>query len=119
MTPPPKDDDVERRRGTALENHAQTIISIIITGLIVWIGSTVSTLATDFASLNSAFEVQISELKEDNKEIKVQMHALRTVVDQATRDRFTGQDASRIHGEIYSTLKRHDERIIKLEGFHR
>lgn len=86
--------------GSALERHAQTIIGVVVAGLLGWVGVTVQDLTTTVARM----EEKIIGL---NRQIEI--------LQSQTRDRYTKQDAERDLGIVRQTLEDHGDRIKQLE----
>lgn len=85
---------------TALERHAQTLIGIIIAGVLGWVGLTVQSLTTTVARM----EEKIAGLE---RQIDI--------LQSSTRDRYTRQDAARDLDLVRKVLDDHGERIKQLE----
>jgi hypothetical protein len=52
-------DQEERRQGTAIERHIQTILAVVVTSILLWVGSTVSASREEIVRLQE----QVSALQ--------------------------------------------------------
>jgi len=53
------EDQEERRQGTAIERHIQTILAVVVTSILLWVGSTVSASREEIVRLQE----QVSALQ--------------------------------------------------------
>lgn len=94
---PQKEEIVEKPNGSVMERHAQTIIVVIITGLLSWVGYSVADMKTTVA------------------EMKIQMSYLQTQMQAGVDDRFRGTDWRREKERLDERAAGYAQRITDLE----
>lgn len=96
--------DQPQSQPSALERHAQTLIGVIITGLIFWMGVTIQNQSTTLAGMRAELNGMQAQL---------------TLYSQQTQDRYTAARAVadfQVRDQALSDLR---DRVRELEQEHR
>ena len=70
---------------TQMERHLQTIIVLILTGLLVWVGTTVQQTQVEVAKLSVELQGVNSELIRDDKEMSACEMRMEVIEEQLTQ----------------------------------
>lgn len=97
-------DGEDRRRGSIFERHAQTGLSVIVTMLVAWMGSSLIDLGKEQAKAN----VQLTQVVKDVSSLQVQ-------TQMSNNDRYTATDARRDLATIRDQLAKLEERFERRE----
>jgi len=108
-----------RKPGSVLERHISTLMLAIIIALVSWFGKTV---LDNNQNMNEQSKVQIKSQAEMVGSINIltlEMQHLKELLEVASKDRYTGQDASRDNKIQNERCNRLEKRLQYLEDFHK
>ena len=97
----------ERRQGSAFERHLQTVVTILVAGLLTWVGLTTN---------ETSKSVAVTEVKMEMMQLS--LTSLAEKLDTATLDRYTATDARRDLGAVYRRLDQTENRMTVIESEH-
>lgn len=103
----PMTEEIFRDRRPALERHIQTLLLCVVMGLISWFGLKLTTVSDQQIATTVALENTVDSVKSMNKDLADLRNQL--------REFYLRSEAERTNNDIYNYLRRHDERLIKLE----
>jgi len=92
----------ERKPANAFEAHAQTVIQVVITAILLWVGNAVLNVRDSTIRL----EASSAQSRDDVKDIKAELAALRTQILGAT--------AAGLSAQVQ--IKELEGRVGKIEG---
>lgn len=97
----PEETHIDR---SPMERHTQTVLGVVATALLLWVGSTILT--------NSE---TLGRMDERMKGMETNVAELKVSVNQANSDRYTKHDAKVDKEQLLFMLDQMDKRVTKLE----
>ena len=79
MSPSPKldqDDDGGARSRSSLERHAQTVLQVLVTAALIWVGTSMVGLREDVVAL----KILVAQATQENVSLKAEIRELRSQV---------------------------------------
>jgi hypothetical protein len=95
-------DDHENRR-TNFEQRAQTIIQVVISGVLVWVGSSLIDFGKSLATLSATTTLTNIQTAKDISDLKLQLEAVRTQAMNATTAATAASTAATTAAAVAST----------------
>lgn len=102
-----QDKNEKRDRRPTMERHIQTFLLALVVALICWVGDRLITVSDTQIAMKASVEVagdKVAALNKDVADLRGQL-----------REFYLRSEAERTNDDIYGWLRRHDERLIKLE----
>ena len=92
-------------RPRAFERHVQSLLLVVVAGLIGWAGMSISSTASDVAAMS----VQIASLKEDLRDLRAELR-------EQVAASYPRVQADTDLGQIHGRLDDHEARLRMLES---
>ena len=108
-----------RKPGSVLERHVSTLMLAIIIALVSWFGKTV---LDNNHNMNEQSKVQIrsqAEMVGSINILSLEMRHLKALLEVASKDRYTGRDATRDNKIQSQRCDRFEKRLQYLENYHK
>lgn len=99
--------DDNRDRRPTMERHIQTFLISVSVLLVAWMGSKLMQVSESQIAMKATVEVTAVQMKTLNAELADLRNQM--------REFYLRSEAERNNADIYNWLRRHDDRLIKLE----
>jgi len=101
------DEKPKTTNAPVLERHIQTALLAVAIALVMWVGNKIMAISDQQIAMSTAVDHMTRGIQQVNADIA----SVRTDM----REFYLRSEAERTNADIYSWLRRHDERLIKLE----